>query len=105
MAEALKEFVRLKPINVKQGHTNQTHIIRVRDPDGRTDDKGKVIIHSFKFEVRRGWYRLTQEQLDFGLDELLEEKLQDPTDPNSAFAFDVCTEQEARDLEAREIRA
>lgn len=93
MAEAQKEFVRLKPINAKQGHTNQTHIIR---------DKR---FGSLKFEVKRGWYRLTQAQVDEGLPELLEEQLQDPTDPNSAFAFDVCTEKEARDLEAREIRA
>jgi aminoglycoside phosphotransferase (APT) family kinase protein len=63
--------------------------------------KGHIIhrytAFSTTFEERRGWYRIPDEMAKY-----LATVHQVPNDEDTPLAFDVCTEEEARQIEAAE---
>lgn len=75
-------LVRLKPLNERKGHNLKVYMVE-----------------GARFNVERGWYRVPA---DFG--ERLRDVHQDHYDEESPFAFDVCTEEQARKLEEKERR-
>ena len=79
-------FVRIKPFNPKRGHLLRkfTHA-----PSGK------------RFDESHGWYR----GIDAGLAQALKEIHVHAHDMDSPFAFDVCTEAEAKAIDASEHKA
>ena len=73
-------LVRLKPYNKKKGHILRRYTYR-----------------GIRFQGTRGWYRVTKEVADY-----LAQVFQLPGDEDSAQAFDVCTESEAKKLDKLE---
>jgi hypothetical protein len=78
----MSKLVRLKPYDPKKGHIIQ-----------------RYTAFSTQFEERKGWYRVSD-----GIADYLATVHQVPNDEDAAFAFDVCTEEEAKRLEAAEKR-
>lgn len=78
MAETF--LARLKPYNPTRGYLVRRYWCR-----------GVI------YDESRGWYRVTKEDAD-----VLRDLVQKETDPGSPALFDVCTEDEAKDLERRE---
>lgn len=78
-------LVRLKPYNPKRGHVMRKY---THGPTGK------------RFEENCGWYKV-----DAGLANYLLTVRQIATDPDSADAFDVCTEAEAKRVDEREKKA
>ena len=76
----MSKLVRLKPYDVKKGH-----VIR------------RYSAFSTQFVERKGWYRVSDEVAEY-----LATVRQVPHDEDVPFAFDVCTEQEAKRIEAAE---
>lgn len=76
-------LVRLKPLDPRRGH-----VLR------------RFTYQGIKFHEERGWYRVEKVVADY-----LRAVRQPPTDPHSPLAFDVCTEDEARAMEAKDKEA
>jgi hypothetical protein len=76
----MAKLVRLKPHDPKKGH-----VIR------------RYTAFSIRFEESRGWYRVADEVATY-----LATLHQKPGDEDSPLAFDVCTEEEAKRVEAAE---
>ena len=76
-------LVRLKPHDPRRGHVLRRYTYR-----------------GIKFHEERGWYRVEQPVADY-----LRAVRQVPSDPHSPLAFDVCTDDEAKGLDAREKEA
>lgn len=76
----MAKLVRLKPYDPKKGH-----VIR------------RYTAFSIRFEEARGWYRVTDEVANY-----LATVHQVPGDEDAPLAFDVCTEEEAKRIEAVE---
>lgn len=83
--KASSMYVRLKPYNPRRGYLlkKYTHV-----PSGK------------KFEESLGWCRV-----DPSLAAQLREIHQNPRDDETPFAFDVCTEAEAKQIDASERKA
>ena len=79
----------------------ETMLVRLKEHDPR---RGHVLrrytYEGIKFQVERGWYRVSEKMAKY-----LEGVRQVHDDPNSPLAFDVCTEQEAQELDATEEQA
>jgi len=73
-------LVRLKAYDPRHGYTLRRYTFR-----------------GIKFQQERGWYRVTA-----GVAEYLRDAHQDPTDPKSPLAFDVCSDAEAKAMETAE---
>jgi hypothetical protein len=73
-------FVRLKPYDPRRGQ-----LIR------------RFTYRGIKFHDDRGWLRVPKEVADY-----LREVREVPSDQHSSLAFDVCTEAEAKSLDAAE---
>jgi len=73
-------LVRLKPLDPRRGH-----VLR------------RYTYQGIKFHEERGWYRVGKAVADY-----VRSVHQQPADPHSPLAFDVCTEDEARAMEAKE---
>jgi hypothetical protein len=73
-------LVRLKPYDARRGH-----VLR------------RFTYAGIKFQEERGWYRVEKAVADY-----LRTVRQLPSDRHSPLAFDVCTEAEAKALEAGE---
>ena len=56
----------------------------------------RYVYDGVKFQVECGWYRVSKEMAEY-----LKGVRHEHDDPNSPPAFDVCTEQEAKALDAR----
>lgn len=76
----MPKLVRLKPHEPKKGHVLQ-----------------RYTAFSIRFEVRRGWYKVSDEIANY-----LATVHQTPGDEDSPQAFDVCTEEDAQRMEAAE---
>lgn len=76
----MAKLVRLKPLDAKKGH----HIHR-------------FTAFSTTFEERKGWYRVSDEMASY-----LSTVHQVPNDEDTPLAFDVCTEDEAKQVEVAE---
>jgi len=76
-------LVRLKPLDPRRGH-----VLR------------RFTYQGIKIHEERGWYRVAKAVADY-----LRSVHQQPADPHSPLAFDVCTEDEARATEAKEKEA
>lgn len=74
------KLVRLKPYDPKRGH-----VIR------------RYTVYSIRFEERRGWYRVEDEVAEY-----LKTVHQIYGDEYSPNAFDVCTEEEANQIDVEE---
>lgn len=76
----------------------ETMLVRMKSYDPR---RGQVLrrytYRGIRFQEERGWYRVEKE-----VGEYLRTVRQNPG-PHSSLAFDVCTEEEARTLDAREL--
>ncbi|MDM7916706.1 MAG: hypothetical protein QUU85_15790 [Candidatus Eisenbacteria bacterium] len=79
----------------------ETMLVRLKPLDPR---RGNVLrrftYQGIKFHEERGWYRVAKAVADY-----LRSVHQQPADPHSPLAFDVCTEEEARAAEAKEKEA
>jgi hypothetical protein len=79
----------------------ETMLVRLKSYDpARGCVMRRYTYAGIKFQPERGWYRVEK-----GVAEYLKQVRQDAADPHAALAFDVLTEDEARDLEAREQRS
>jgi hypothetical protein len=78
----MAKLVRLKPLDAKKGH-----VIR------------RFTTFSTTFEEARGWYRVNEEMAAY-----LQTVHQVPNDEDTPKAFDVCTDEEAKAIEAAEKR-
>ncbi len=76
----MSKLVRLKPHDPKRGHVIQ-----------------RYTAFSTQFEEKKGWYRVSDEIAAY-----LGTVHQVPNDEDTPLAFDVCTEEEAKRLEAAE---
>lgn len=76
-------LVRLKPYDPRRGH-----VLR------------RYTYAGIKFQEERGWYRVEKTVAEY-----LRAVHEVPTDRYSPLAFDVCTEAEAKALEANEVDA
>ena len=76
-------LVRLKPLDPRRGH-----VLR------------RYTYQGIKFHEERGWYRVAKAVADY-----LRSVHQQPADPHSPLAFDICTEDEAKATEAKEKEA
>jgi hypothetical protein len=76
-------LVRLKPHDPRRGHVLRRYTYR-----------------GIKFHEERGWYRVEKPVADY-----LRAVRQVPSDQHSPLAFDVCTDDEAMGLDAREKEA
>ena len=76
----MSKLVRLKPHDPKKGHVIQ-----------------RYTAFSTQFEERKGWYRVSDEIAAY-----LATIHQVPNDEDTPLAFDVCTDEEARNIEATE---
>ncbi|MCK9521470.1 MAG: hypothetical protein M0R76_00295 [Proteobacteria bacterium] len=76
-------LVRLKPHDPRRGHVLRRYTYR-----------------GIKFHEERGWYRVEKPVADY-----LRAVRQVVTDQHSPLAFDVCTDDEAKSLDAREKEA
>ena len=76
-----------------------TYLVRLKTYDPR---RGHVLrrytYRGIKLQEERGWYRVSSAVADY-----LKEVRQQPTDEHSPPAFDVCTDAEAKALEAKEM--
>ena len=79
----MAKLVRLKPHDPKKGH-----VIR------------RYTAFAIRFEEARGWYKVSDEVAAY-----LSTVHQRPGDEDSPLAFDVCTDDEAKSLDAREKEA
>ncbi len=79
----------------------ETMLVRLKPLDPR---RGNVLrrftYQGIKFHEERGWYRVAKAVADY-----LRSVHQQPADPHSPLAFDICTEEEARSTEAKEKEA
>ena len=79
----------------------ETLLVRLKAFDPR---RGHVLRRftyaGIKFHEERGWYRVAKAVADY-----LRSVHQQPADPHSPLAFDVCTEAEAKALETTETEA
>ena len=90
--ESERIWVRLKPFNERKGNKLQ-----------------RFSIYSMRFEEKRGWYVIpAMLELANGkvvnLAEILRKYRNDNEDPDSALAFDVMSEEEARNLDETQRR-
>jgi hypothetical protein len=76
----MAKLIRLKPLDAKKGH-----IIR------------RYTAFSTTFEEHKGWYRVSNEVAAY-----LATVHQVPNDEDTPLAFDVCTQDEAKRIEAAE---
>ena len=76
-------LARLKPYDPRRGH-----VLR------------RFTFAGIKFDELRGWYRVEPEVADY-----LRKVRQRPIDPHTPLAFDVCTDDEARAMDARDKEA
>lgn len=76
-------LVRLKPFDPRRGY-----VLR------------RYTYAGVKFHEERGWYRVEKRVADY-----LRTVRQQPADPHAPTAFDVCTEDEAKTLDARDKEA
>jgi hypothetical protein len=75
-----------------------TMLVRLKPFDPRRGQVLRRYTHAgIKFHGERGWYRVEKPVAEY-----LRTVRNQPTDANSPFAFDVCTEEEAKALDARE---
>lgn len=75
-------LVRVKPFDLKKGH-----LIR------------RYTAFSTRFDEKRGWYRVSEDVAQY-----LSTVHQVSGDEDSPLVFDVCTEEQAREIEAAERR-
>jgi len=76
----------------------ETMLVRLKPFDPRRGQVLRRYTHAgIKFHGERGWYRV-----EARIAEYLRTVRQQMADPNSPLAFEVCTEEEAKALEARE---
>jgi hypothetical protein len=76
----MAKLIRLKPLDAKKGH-----IIR------------RYTAFSTTFEEHKGWYRVADPVAAY-----LATVHQVPNDPDTPLAFDVCTQEEAKKMDAAE---
>jgi hypothetical protein len=76
----MAKLVRIKPFDPKKGHVIQ-----------------RYTAFSIRFEERRGWYKVSDEVATY-----LATLHQRPGDSDSPMAFDVCSEEEAQQVESAE---
>ena len=76
-------LVRLKPYDPRRGHVLRRYTYR-----------------GIKFHEERGWYRVDKAVADY-----LREVRQVPADEYAPLAFDVCTDAEAKSLDAKDKEA
>jgi hypothetical protein len=76
----MTKLVRLKPLDAKKGHLIQ-----------------RFTAFSTTFEEKKGWYRVSDEMASY-----LSTVHQVPNDEDTPLAFDVFSEEEARQLEVAE---
>lgn len=76
----MAKLIRLKPLDAKKGH-----LIR------------RYTAFSTTFEERRGWYRVSNEVASY-----LATVHQVPNDEDSPMAFDVCSQEEAEQIDRAE---
>ena len=76
----MSKLARLKPHDSKKGHIIQ-----------------RFTAFSTQFEEKKGWYRVSDEIADY-----LAKVHQVPNDEDTPFAFDVCTEDDAKRIETAE---
>ena len=76
-------LIRLKPLDLRRGH-----VLR------------RFTYQGIKFHEERGWYRVEKSVADY-----LRSVHQQPADPLSPLAFDICTEDEARATEVKDKEA
>lgn len=74
-------LVRIKPYSKKKGHLTR-----------------RYTVFGVKFEIHKGWYRVRLKVADYLAD------VTPDGDPDSPYIFDVCTEQQAMEMEERERR-
>lgn len=79
----------------------ETYLVRLKPHDPR---RGFVLrrytFRGIKFHDERGWYKVDRTVADY-----LRTVRQVPADEHAPLAFDVCTEDEAKSLDAREKEA
>lgn len=79
----------------------ETYLVRLKPHDPR---RGFVLhrytFRGIKFHDERGWYKVDKTVADY-----LRTVRQVPDDQHAPLAFDVCTEDEAKSLDAREKEA
>jgi len=76
----------------------ETVLVRLKPFDPRRGQVLRRYTHAgIKFHGDRGWYRVEKRVADY-----LRAVRQQSADPNAPLAFDVCTEEEAKALDARE---
>jgi len=75
----------------------ETMLVRLKEYNPR---RGQVlrryVYDGVKFQVEYGWYRVSKEMAEY-----LKTVRQEDMDPHSPPAFDVCTEKEAKELDAK----
>jgi hypothetical protein len=76
----MAKLVRLKPLDAKKGH-----VIR------------RLTVFATLFEESKGWYRVSEEMAHY-----LATMRQVPNDEDTPLAFDVCTQEEGRRIDAAE---
>lgn len=76
----MAKLIRLKPLDAKKGHIIQ-----------------RYTAFSTQFEEKKGWYRVSDEVAAY-----LATVHQVPNDEDTPLAFDVCSEDDAKRLEAEE---
>jgi hypothetical protein len=76
----------------------KTMLVRIKETDPR---RGHVLrrftYKGIRFQAGNGWYQVSEEVADY-----LKGVRQRANDPHSPFAFDVCTEKEARAMDKKE---
>lgn len=79
----------------------ETMLVRLKPFDPRRGQVLRRFTHAgIKFHGERGWYRVEKRVADY-----LRTVKQQVADPHSPLAFDVCTEDEAKAMEAKELEA
>ena len=75
----------------------ETMLVRLKEYNPR---RGQVlrrfVYDGVKFQVECGWYRVSKEMAEY-----LKTVRQEQEDPNSPLAFEVCSEAEAKALDAK----
>jgi hypothetical protein len=90
-APASVRYVRLKPYDPKIGHVLRSYFY------APADDRGRPAPGAQRFEEKRGWYRVTAEVAKY-----LSTVHQVETNPRSPLAFDVCTYEQAQQIDEAE---
>lgn len=102
--------------NIFMSKERQEYLVRIKPKNPRKGlKKGRHMVANILFDVERGWYKVSefvvrfnkenQTNEKFALIEYLRNVRNDNDDPESPLAFDVCTPEEAKALQAAEKAA